>query len=79
MARDKNLYVYILTNKNHTVLYTGVTSDLVNRVWQHKNRQVKGFTKRYNLDQLIYFEGPGDPIYAIERETNQIGFQAEEN
>ncbi|MAL19316.1 MAG: excinuclease ABC subunit C [Balneola sp.] len=68
MARDKNLYVYILTNKNHTVLYTGVTSDLVNRVWQHKNRQVKGFTKRYNLDQLIYFEGPGDPIYAIERE-----------
>jgi len=68
MGREKDLYVYILTNINHTVLYTGVTSDLVNRVWQHKNKRVRGFTKRYNVDKLVYFEGPGDPIHAIERE-----------
>ncbi|WP_428235156.1 GIY-YIG nuclease family protein [Gracilimonas sp.] len=68
MPRDKDLYVYILTNKHHTVLYTGVTSELVNRVWKHKNKQIKGFTKRYNVDKLVFFEGPADPIYAIERE-----------
>ncbi|MAL16070.1 MAG: excinuclease ABC subunit C [Balneola sp.] len=73
MSRDKDLYIYILTNKNHTVLYTGVTSDLVNRIWQHKNKQVKGFTKKYNVDQLVYFEGPGDPIHAIEREKQIKG------
>jgi putative endonuclease len=65
MPSTKDLYVYIL---NHTVLYTGVTSDLVNRIWQHKNKQVRGFTKRYNVDQLVYFEGPGNPIDAIVRE-----------
>ncbi len=68
MSRDKELYVYILTNKNHTVLYTGVTSDLVGRVWQHKNKAVKGFTRRCNVDKLVYFEGGGDPEFAIQRE-----------
>ncbi len=68
MRAQKDLYVYILTNKNHTVLYTGVSSDLVNRVWKHKNRVIEGFTKRYNVDKLVYYEGPGDPIHTIERE-----------
>ncbi len=68
MSGEKELYVYILTNRHHTVLYTGVTSDLVNRVWQHKNKHIKGFTYRYNVNKLVYYEGPGDPIHAIERE-----------
>jgi putative endonuclease len=68
MPQRKELYIYILTNKNHTVLYTGVTSDLINRVWRHKNKVTKGFTKKYNVNKLVYYEGPGDPINAIERE-----------
>jgi len=48
--------VYITTNKNHTVLYTGVTSDIIGRVWQHKNKVYpKSFTARYNCDKLVYY------------------------
>ena len=61
-------YVYILTNKNHTVLYTGVTSDLVRRVYEHKNHLVKGFTSRYNIHKLVYYEYTTDVTAAIERE-----------
>lgn len=60
--------VYILTNKIHTVLYTGVTNDLVRRIYQHKNHSVDGFTKRYNVDRLVYFEQLDDPTSAIARE-----------
>ncbi|MEG9329189.1 GIY-YIG nuclease family protein, partial [Salinimicrobium catena] len=49
-------YVYILTNKNYTVLYTGVTSNLVKRVYQHKTKAYKGFTSRYNCDQLVFYQ-----------------------
>ncbi|MEQ9310304.1 MAG: GIY-YIG nuclease family protein [Balneolaceae bacterium] len=66
--REKSLSVYILTNKNHTVLYTGVSSDLVNRVIQHKSKAVKGFTAKYNVNKLVYFEEVGDPEFAIKRE-----------
>ena len=67
--RDKILYVYIMTNQHHTVLYTGVSSDLVGRVWQHKNKITKkSFTARYNIDKLVYYEDAGDPEYAIQRE-----------
>ena len=52
----KNGFVYILTNKNNTVLYTGVTSDLVKRVYEHKNKLVKSFSSRYNCDKLVYYE-----------------------
>ncbi len=48
-------YVYIMTNKNNTVLYTGVTSNLLKRVYQHKNKTYKGFTNRYNCEKLIYY------------------------
>ncbi len=62
-------YIYILTNRNNTVLYTGVTSELKLRVYQHKTRYYKGsFTSRYNVTKLVYYE---DFIYieeAIERE-----------
>jgi len=52
----KQYYVYILTNKQDGTLYIGVTSNLRKRIWDHKNKAVDGFTKKYNLDRLVYFE-----------------------
>ncbi|NUO10479.1 MAG: GIY-YIG nuclease family protein [Candidatus Brocadia sp.] len=53
----KKLYcVYIMTNKNNTVLYTGVTSNLKRRVYEHKGKMRKGFTKKYNVTKLVYYE-----------------------
>ena len=49
-------YVYILTNTHNTVLYTGVTNDLTRRVYEHKNGVVEGFTKRYKIHKLVYYE-----------------------
>lgn len=63
------MYVYIMTNKNNTTLYVGVTNDLVRRVWEHKNNIfIKGFTAQYNLHKLVYFETYEDEAAAIERE-----------
>ena len=64
----KQYYVYIMTNKINTVLYIGVTSDLIKRVYEHKNKLVKGFTKKYNTDKLIYFEVAEETMSAITRE-----------
>ena len=62
-------YVYILTNKNHTVLYTGITSDLVRRVYEHRHHwDQNGFTAKYNVNKLIYYEQTNDAKAAIERE-----------
>jgi len=61
-------FVYILTNKNNTTLYVGVTNDLVRRVYEHKNKLVDGFTKKYNIDKLVYFESTSDVNSAILRE-----------
>ena len=61
-------YVYILTNTWHTVFYTGVTNDLIRRVYEHKVQLVQGFTKRYNLNKLVYFEETGDVQAALHRE-----------
>ena len=62
-------YVYILTNKNHTVLYTGVTSDLIRRIYEHKNSaDPKSFTSKYKAHKLVYFEETSDVNAAIERE-----------
>ena len=64
-----NYYVYILTNKHGTVLYTGVTRDLVRRVYEHKNHIDKdSFTAKYNVTKLVYFEQTTDVKSAIERE-----------
>ncbi len=60
--------VYILTNRRRGVLYTGVTSDLPGRIWQHRNKLVKGFTGRYNTDHLVWYEMHGDIEQAILRE-----------
>jgi len=61
-------YVYILTNKHKTVLYTGVTNSLERRIYQHKNKTVGGFTKKYSVDRLVYFEVFQDVYAAIHRE-----------
>ena len=65
---ERQYYVYIMTNKNNTVLYTGVTNDLRRRVYEHKNKLVDGFTKKYNITKLIYFEMCRDAAGAISRE-----------
>ncbi len=61
-------YVYILANKSNTTLYIGVTRDLKRRLYEHKNKLVKGFTERYNINKLVYFEDTNDVSVAIERE-----------
>jgi len=65
---NKQSYVYILTNKWGTTLYTGVTSDLVKRIHQHKEKQADSFSRRYDLNKLVYFEVYEDIQYAIQRE-----------
>jgi len=64
----KSGYIYILTNQNNTTLYIGVTSDLIKRIWEHKNKLVEGFTKKYNLTKLVYFEDCKEIELAIQRE-----------
>lgn len=64
----KPMYIYILTNQNNTTFYVGVTNDLVRRVWEHKNNVFKGFTSRYNLHKLVYYEIYDDELTAIQRE-----------
>lgn len=61
-------FVYIVSNKNRTVLYVGVTSELKVRIYKHKKRLYDGFTKRYNCDELLYFEEFTNMVNAIKRE-----------
>jgi putative endonuclease len=64
----KQFYVYIITNKNDSVLYIGVTNDLVRRVYEHKNKLAPGFSDKYSLNKLVYYEILDDPENAIKRE-----------
>jgi len=66
-------YVYILTNKNNRVLYTGITNDLKRRIYEHKEKFVPGFTKKYNVSKLVYYEIFEDPENAILREKQIKG------
>ena len=65
---EKPCFVYILTNKRRTVLYTGVTSDLQKRVHQHRMKLTPGFTTRYNVNKLVFYEVADNPYAAISRE-----------
>ena len=65
---ERKYYVYLLTNWNNRVLYVGVTNDLERRMHEHKNKIVEGFTKKYNLNKLVYFEETPDVLSAIARE-----------
>lgn len=74
MKNERSYYVYILTNKYNTVLYTGMTSDLSQRVWTHKEKFVKGFTSRYRINKLVYYELTTDVMSAIQREKQIKGW-----
>ncbi len=68
MTSAKSYCVYLLTNWNNKVVYVGVTNDLERRVYEHKNKLIKGFTEKYNLNKLVYFEETQDVYAAIARE-----------
>ena len=68
LLKMKDYFVYILTNKTNKVLYIGVTSDLLKRLYEHKNKLVEGFTEKYNVDKLVYYEQTSNIESAIKRE-----------
>jgi putative endonuclease len=70
---DRQYYVYIMTNPTHTVLYTGMTNDLRKRVFQHREKLVPGFTGRYNVNKLVFYEVTPDVRSAITREKQIKG------
>jgi len=70
-------YVYMLSNWNNRVLYTGMTNNLERRIFEHKKHLVKGFTSRYNVHKLVYFDTTADVKCAIEREKQIKGWTRE--
>lgn len=70
---SKSYYIYILTNKYQNVLYTGVTNDLKRRVYEHREKLLPGFTAKYNVYRLVYYEECGDILQAIAREKQIKG------
>jgi putative endonuclease len=70
----KNYFIYILTSDTGT-LYTGVTNNLENRIYQHKHKLIDGFTKKYNITRLVYFEETTDIYAAIQREKEIKGWR----
>ena len=69
----RQFFIYILTNCRHTVLYVGVTNDLKKRGYQHRHKLIEGFTRRYNVDKLVYYEVFEDAYNAISREKQIKG------
>jgi putative endonuclease len=65
---EKQFYIYIMTDPKHSALYTGVTSNLQARVYQHREKLTQGFTSRYNVNMLVYYEEAADAFSAIARE-----------
>jgi len=70
---NQQYYVYIMTNRNNTVFYTGITSDLKRRIWEHKEKLADGFTKKYNIVKLVFYEIFHDPENASLREKQIKG------
>ena len=73
---EKTYYVYIMASLNRRI-YTGVTSDLESRVWQHKSKIMDGFTKRYNITRLVYYDETNDVWEALEYEKRIKGWRRE--
>lgn len=71
---NKQYYIYIITNKSNRVLYTGVTNDLKRRVYEHKKKLVKGFTSKYNVKKLVFYDVCEDIESAIVREKQIKGW-----
>ena len=65
---NKQAYVYLMTNKSNKVIYTGVTSDLIKRIYEHRSKLIEGFTKKYNVNKLVFYEIHDDISEAIKRE-----------
>jgi len=74
---EKEFYIYIMANKPNGTLYIGMTSDLVKRVWQHKQGLVEGFTKKYAVGNLVYYETYHDSENAIKRERQMKKWKRE--
>ena len=68
MLCERQYFVYMLTNWNHKVIYVGVTNNLIRRVYEHKKKLVEGFTQKYNVSKLVYYEETNDVVAAISRE-----------
>lgn len=73
----KQYCVYILTNKTNKVLYIGVTGNLPRRIYEHKNKIIKGFTEKYNADKLVYFEQTENVMSALDREKQLKNWRRE--
>ena len=65
-----SMYIYILTNKHNNVFYIGVTNNLIRRIYEHRNHMFKGFSDKYNVEKLVYYECYSDKLIAIQREKN---------
>ena len=70
-------YVYILSNWNNKVIYTGITSNIERRLYEHKNKLIEGFTEKYNVNKLVYIESCNDVKDAIAREKQIKGWKRE--
>jgi putative endonuclease len=70
-------FVYILTNKYNKVLYVGITNNLIRRVYEHKNKLISGFTSKYNVNKLVYYESFQSVFDAIKREKEMKGWKRE--
>ena len=68
LVEEHPYYVYLLTSKNNRVMYVGVTNDLARRVYEHQNKLVKGFTEKYNVNKLVYYEQTSDVFTALSKE-----------
>lgn len=68
MSNTCRYFVYLMTNKTNKVVYTGVTNDLQRRLYEHKNKLIEGFTQKYNVNKLVYYEETSDIKIAILRE-----------
>ncbi len=77
MFIPKQYAIYILTSRENTVVYVGVTGKLLQRIWEHKEKLVYGFTKRYNVTKFVYYEVAENPIAAIAREKEIKGWRRE--
>ena len=73
----KEMFVYIITNRKNGTLYTGVTNNLVRRIYEHKNKIIKGFTSKYGLDKLVYYEIWQGELEAIQREKTLKHYKRE--
>jgi putative endonuclease len=73
VSMGKQYFIYIMTNKHNNVLYTGVTNDLKRRVYEHKSKLIDGFTKKYNVEKLVYYEVFDAAYSAIAREKQIKG------